>query len=649
MKLLNHIKALSGVFALSLGTMVTSCNFLDIVPPEQATLYDATKDADATLGFLSSCYAGITNPILTGGTESAGDEYVNPPLWQNNGQRIAYDQSNQNAPADERWTKTWKYIGQTLLFLQELPKARGITELERVEWTAEAYFLLAYYHAEILRFYGPCPITDKLLGINTTPDMYGGRWHYDAAVDWIVDTIDEKVLAGHPLPDKRNTNETGRITHVIASAFKARVLLYAASPLWNGNFPFPTWKSKVETEYKGKNYGKELVSTTPDENKWRRALTACQEALEAAQGAGYCLYGLNPDGTPNEDILSRYETDNIKLENVYIPGENITDEFKKTVLMLRYLVTARANDGNTELIWGVNKDDDSFITTSMPKRVLKQNNGDYVNGWSGIAPTLNSIERFYMADGTRLQNPSDSELFKRANVDPNRPDIIKMNVAREARFYAWMAFDHGDWSTQYANTKPLKLDIKNSAAHGYDPQNFNRDNNVTGYFNQKFLSPGHVRTVTGSQSWKRGPRPIIRMAELYLSIAECYAALNDIDNAIKYLAPVRKRAGLPELTRQTINDSGYDIMEWVRNERFCELWGEGHRLHDVHRWAKGPEYLGAGKRRGLNALVVDPSFETFNTPMAINQPFTWNDRMYLAPLGFEESSKNLNLVQAPGY
>ena len=36
-----------------------------------------------------------------------------------------------------------------------------------------------------------------------------------------------------------------------------------------------------------------------------------------------------------------------------------------------------------------------------------------------------------------------------------------MNVAREARFYAWMAFDHGDWSTQYANTKPLKLDIKN--------------------------------------------------------------------------------------------------------------------------------------------------------------------------------------------
>lgn len=156
-----------------------------------------------------------------------------------------------------------------------------------------------------------------------------------------------------------------------------------------------------------------------------------------------------------------------------------------------------------------------------------------------------------------------------------------------------MAFDHGDWSTQYANTKPLKLDIKNSAAHGYDPQNFNRDNNVTDILTKNsYLQDMYVLSLE-VRVGKEVPRPIIRMAELYLSVAECYAALNDIDNAIKYLAPVRKRAGLPELTRQTINDSGYDIMEWVRNERFCELWGEGHRLHDVHRWAKGPEYLGA--------------------------------------------------------
>lgn len=123
MKLLNHIKILSGAFVVSLGATVTSCNFLDIVPPEQATLYDATKDADATLGFLSSCYAGIANPIRTGKSESAADEYVNPPLWQNEGQRLSYDQSNQNQPADERWTNNYKFIGQTLLFLQELPNA----------------------------------------------------------------------------------------------------------------------------------------------------------------------------------------------------------------------------------------------------------------------------------------------------------------------------------------------------------------------------------------------------------------------------------------------------------------------------------------------------------------------------------------------
>lgn len=649
MKLFNHIKTFSGVLLLSCGAVMTSCNFLDIVPPEQATLYDATKDADATLGFLSSCYAGIVNPIRYNASEGAADEYVNPPLWQGGDQKLAYDQSNQNQPADERWTTNCKYIGQTLLFLQELPKARGITEMERISWEAEAYFMLAYYHSELLRFYGPSPIIDKIAGIETTPEEYGGRWHYDAAIDWLVDTIDEKVLAGHPLEDKRNTNETGRATHVAAMALKARMLLYAASPLWNGKFPYPTWENKVDTEYKGKNYGKELVSKNYDEQKWHRALEACNEVLEYAQSAGYCLYGLTPAGEIDETVMKRYRSDNITLDKIYVPGEGITDEFKEKILMLRYLVTARANDGNTEFIWGVNLDNDSFLTASMPNRVLKQNNGNWINGYAGVNPTLNSIERFYMADGTRLQNPTDSRLFERANVDTKRPDIIRMNVGREPRFYAWMTFDGGDWSTQYANNNPLTVDIKNSAAQGYDPDNFNRNNCVTGYFNQKFISPGHVRTTSGSQSWKKGPRPLIRMAELYLNVAECYAALNDVDNAIIYLNPVRKRAGIPEATKQMIAESGYDIMEWVRNERFCELWGEGHRLHDVHRWAKGPEYLGAGKRRGLNGMVKNPSFETFNTPVEINQPFTWNDRMYLATYGFEESSKNLNLVQAPGY
>ncbi len=92
------------------------------------------------------------------------------------------------------------------------------------------------------------------------------------------------------------------------------------------------------------------------------------------------------------------------------------------------------------------------------------------------------------------------------------------------------------------------------------------------------------------------------------------------------------------------------IVKWVRNERFLELWGEGHRYYDVRRWMIAPETMGEGKRTGLNAYgTVNPSFDQFNTPIAIDQPFVWSNRMYLLPVFYIEVYKNPQMVQAPGY
>ena len=51
------------------------------------------------------------------------------------------------------------------------------------------------------------------------------------------------------------------------------------------------------------------------------------------------------------------------------------------------------------------------------------------------------------------------------------------------------------------------------------------------------------------------------------------------------------------------------IKDWVHNERFVELWNEGHRFFDVRRWAEGAKYFGANKREGLNAEVQSPTFD----------------------------------------
>ena len=95
------------------------------------------------------------------------------------------------------------------------------------------------------------------------------------------------------------------------------------------------------------------------------------------------------------------------------------------------------------------------------------------------------------------------------------------------------------------------------------------------------------------------------------------------------------------------------LTDWVRNERFVELYEEGHRYHDLRRWMTAPEMLRAGMRYGLNGLTVNPSFESFNKPTPINQPFKWDDRLYMLPVwsrsGMEELYSNPQLVQAPGY
>ena len=62
MKIINSIKIFCCSFLL-MTVCLTSCDYLDVVPPEQAGLPDATKDYDATLRFLYSCYGGITNPM----------------------------------------------------------------------------------------------------------------------------------------------------------------------------------------------------------------------------------------------------------------------------------------------------------------------------------------------------------------------------------------------------------------------------------------------------------------------------------------------------------------------------------------------------------------------------------------------------------
>ena len=237
MRLIDKIKKMGSLLILS-TCCLTSCNFLDVVPPEQAGLGDAVKKPESTLGFLYSCYAGIkgsSNPITYTGMEAAStDEFVFPELWGHSGQRAGWGLLTPESPGDWKWGNIYRYIGQCYLFLSQLPNALDVSEVQKREWTAEANFLIAYYHFLILEYYGPCPITDSYIDMDTPNNEYHGRYHFDYVTSWISMKLDE---AAKDLPASRIGSEWGRATSTIAKAVKARLLLYAASDLWNGKFP----------------------------------------------------------------------------------------------------------------------------------------------------------------------------------------------------------------------------------------------------------------------------------------------------------------------------------------------------------------------------------------------------------------------------
>ena len=648
MKTVDKIRKITIVLLSVLCGVMTSCDFLDVVPEEQVTLKDATRNPDAVLGFMYSCYNGVRSPLQYNMSEFSADECAFPPLWNNYGQQVSYGLYTPESVKDYRWNSFFASIAQTHLFLRELENARGCSEEDIEEWKAESYFLLAYYHFELLRYFGPIPVIDHYIDQNMSIDDFPGRMHYDYVTDWIVKLLDEKVINNDYLCDMRPDEEFGRATRVAAKALKARTLLYAASPLWNGSFPYPNWKNKVETP----GYGYELVSKTRDKNKWIRAQQACNDALQTALSAGYKLY----------NDLEFYKSNGLKEDELpTIPGLNQPNSekgltFRKRVFLMRYAMTLEYASGNNEYIWVAMKNDDLYMTATLPNRVIQNNNGNWFSGYSGVAPTLYSVEHFYTQNGLLPKEdenfPDDSEWLKSAGIKGST-DVIKLNTLREPRFYAWFAFDGGEYGYKFANGKSLIIDFKDSQAQGYNPALFNRNCDVTGYLAQKYIRPNVRRTKASAwnvQIANKFYRPIIRLADLYLMLAECCAELEDKEGVYNNLNAVRERAGVEKLTDELCAKSSMSLRDWVRNERFVELWGEGQRYFDLRRWVIADDYLGEGKIEGLNAIEkLDPTFEEFNQRVLVNQPFRWNKRMYLMPIDYNEITKNPQLVQAPGY
>lgn len=579
------------------------------------------------------------------------DEAVGPQEWESMGSRVQWDAitpSSINGDSMYPWKVWYNGIGYCNLFLKLMKEHDpAMNPNDKAQYIAEVKFLKAYYHFRLLQMYGPIPVVDSFISSNTLKQDFPGRSHFDYCVDYIANLFDE---AAEYLP-ARHSNQAyyGRATSIMCKALKARLLVLAASPLWNGDFPNPAWKNK---SYETPGYGLLLVSQTRDENKWERARTACQEAIEAAENSGHELFNIE-----SSELLR--ENNSIGLPDIPALGESEDDiAFKKTVVMLRYLMATSPQDGNKEIIWGLvpmNGGIDSHKTAmaSIPHFVMKNELGQNIGGWGGLSPTLFTVSHFFTKDGLLPEDDpgfvSESEYFTSAGL--SNPDITRINVGREPRYYAAIGFDGDQYSTKIAGGSPLYLEMRNNTKTGYDANIWGtRNYSVTGFLNKKWVNPNFYYTGIGwSHSLPKTPLSLIRLGEMYLEMAECEAQCGNDAEALVWLNKIRSRAGVPEWTLSSLSDNGKSVLEAVMDERFAECYLEGYRYYDIRRYLLGSDTMSKVNYKGLDAIRKSPGFTTFNTVVSISQPFEWNDRMYLLPVSNDEVYSNPNLVQAPGY
>ena len=620
--------------------MTFSCeDYLDIVPDRTQEISLLFNRRESAFNALANCYSYLPKKDdIYASFVVASDEVTTPIQKEPNSIKLMKGEQSVSNPKMSFWSgfsggayqgSIWEAIRSCNILIDNIDLVIDMQQQEKDEWKAEAKFLKAYYHFLLLTYYGPIPIVDVNIPISADDsEVRIEREPFDDVINYIVETIDESILN---LPLRvTGSNDLGRVDQIIAKAIKSRVLLYSASPLFNGNSEF----------YSGftNNDGENLFNLNYDTQKWQLAVDATEEAILAATGQGVLMYQYTGD-IPTFD-----ET-------------NYINPFIKTQYDYRYVVT---DPWNSELIWGNSSPVNSWWRLQSGALMKNPTASSGEAAWQWIAPTMRMAELFYTKNGLPIENDLSFDYINRYDVTPisfiNRyvaqygQSTAKLNLDREPRFYSSLTFDRGlnrSWGELW------NLKMRKGESHG---RNANTgDYLITGYGLKKIVHPDSEGDTYDKLI--RYPFPIIRLSELYLNLAESLNELNGPSQQVyDALNIIRNRAGIPNV-QDSWSDSSLTsepgkhtdqegLREIIRQERLIELCFEGHRYNDIRRWKLGLEYFSTSVK-GWSVdeddqsdfyNVIDVGLRAFNSP-----------RDYLHPISFNELNINPNLVQSPGW
>jgi hypothetical protein len=617
-------------------------DYLDIVPDRVATMENAFSNRVNAEKFLFTCYTYLPNPtnVFTYPAMIGGDEICwdidNTGFLGKAAINITYGAQNSNDPYLNYWDgrldgkKLFVGIRDCNIFLENVHLIPDIREEERLQWTGEVKFLKAYYHFFLLQLYGPIPIIRENLPVNATPEeMRIYREPVDDVIDYIVELLDEAVPCLPLETFSTVVNDAGRITQPIALAVKAKALVWAASPLFNGN---EAYNSFID------NRGRQLISSgSPDITKWERAAVAIKNAIDTCHLAGHVLYQYQPPASAG-----------------------VMSDITKLKYTLRGAVTTKLNP---EIVWPATQDVGEIQRWCLIPYHDSYN--AYVQ-FSEIGTTLQVAEQFYTHNGIPVNEDPTWDFANRYETQTVTGDdatfhqyyvrstsanqaTAKLHLYREPRFYAYVGFDRGIYE-MFANSEANSTVVaaKSAEAQGYKVLDIHIP---TGFFIKKLVNPD--LPISGTYTNKRYSFPLIRLPDLYLLYAE---ALNEAygpsDEVYKWIDTVRSRAGLKGVEESWAASSNTGkpykketLRDIIKQERLIELSFEGQRFFDLRRWKDAEKYLNGPVIQGWN-YQGNTVADFYRVTTYVSREFK-SPRDYLWPLRLNTLIVNSNLEQNP--
>ena len=578
----NKIKTLllTGCVSLALGTSLSSCqDYLDKEPDSTVSADDAFANFRNFQGFVEEIYNCIPDKEKCNWCPSwnwGDDEIFNPEAdsrmthqvdlgnfraWESTGNWLKRDGASTSTDkfAHGIWNHAWYCIRKCNLGLQNIDKFVTGSAEEKKLIEGQLYFFRAWWHEEMMEYFGGMPYVDTFLGDNAEqrlPRLSYQECADKAAADFrkAADLLPinwDKTSAGAATQGKNDL----RINKIMALGYLGKTYLWAASPLMKNGAQTGASKNGKTYDY-DQEYAKKAAEAF---GELLSLVEAGQTQYALAEFKYSDIYNHEKSADANSCFTDIFYT---KKQNWKMPG---------TVEAIFRGPSADFNGSN----WNTSK-----VFGPKVQKVVGHDNVIH-------QPTANLVEAYGMANGEPIYLVENGKyvLNPKSGFDPTHPF-----KNRDPRFYHDIVFDGFKYLNgtpgQYADLQYCQL---------YTGGNMRPVANAsrTGYFIQK-LVPHTCNEVDKDYDWGSALHcylPYMRLADIYLMYAEACAAFGGASGkssnfgktAEDAINTLRDRCGAGHVAPEFVADS-HKFMDEVRREREVELSFEGFRFCDLQRW-----------------------------------------------------------------